>query len=144
MEKILIRGLVKRSIPILKDEKLQSVELGFFFGTLTFRLIKNEIDLDLTEIDKKVESISKDPLNGLNFVIDFLFLAHKAWQMLNQAKPLIEKTALWFSIEQMGPEDFAGILQEGLEAYGSKEEEVTEEEEEESKKKINEIPKVPN
>lgn len=134
MDKILIRGLVKKSIPILEEGKVKNVEFGFFFGTLTFRLVKSELDLDLADIDKKVASITEDPLSGLDFVISFLFLAHKAWQMLNQAKPLAEKTALWFSIEQLGPADFAAILEEGLNSYaeGGKEEE---EENEEDKKK---------
>ena len=109
MDQVIIKGLVKQEIPILNDGKVQTPELGFFFGTLTFKLVKSKYGLDLKDIDKKVASITEDPLNGLDFVVNFLFTAHESWQMLNQAKPLIDEKQLWFSMEAMGPAEFAGL-----------------------------------
>jgi hypothetical protein len=125
MTQIVIEGLVTKEIPILESGKIKNVKLGFFFGTLTFKLIKSNFDVDLSQIDTKIAEIKKDPIGGIDFIINFLYTSHEAWQMLNQAKPLVSKNQLWFSLDAMGPEEFAGILEEGFIQYadaGEKEE----------------------
>jgi len=130
MNSIVIKGLVKQEIPVLKNGEVQKIEVGFFFGTLTFKLIKSNFNLDLKDIDEKVKLISTDPLEGLDFVVNFLFTAHESWQRLNQSKPLIDKDQLWLTMELMGPEEFAKILEEGLNDY------IQDQEEEQDKKKV--------
>ena len=113
----IVEGLVTRKIPIVSDGKVKEVEGEFFFGTLAFKLVRMELDVDLYQLDEKVELIKKDPINGIDFLIDFMYLTHKAWCMISDKDVVISKNQLWLAIDIMGAKDFTGILEEGMRKY---------------------------
>lgn len=136
---LVINGLVTKKIPVLKAGNLIEDEVQFFFGTLTFKLMKQHYDLDLKDLDKKVDLITEDPVAGLDFVLDFLYTAHKAWCTIGSLKQKITKDALWLSIDVMGPGAFAEIINEGMEHMSDA---VPGEDSEEGKKKIKAKPRT--
>ena len=121
MNDLIIEGLVKKEIPLLIDGKLEKTEMGFFFGTLTFKLMKVNHGIDLQDIDSKKEEIEKDPFSGMDFVVDFVHTAHASWQKINGKEPLVNQDQLLFAMDVMGVDKFSEIMNEGLKQFEEKE-----------------------
>lgn len=123
---LIVEGLVKEHIPIYDNGEIVHAETEFFFGTLTFKLMKVDHDVDITDIDSKVERFSEDPISGIDFILDFLYVSHKAWCMISGKEESISKNQLWLAIDIMGIEKFSDILNRGMKQYGESQDDTTE------------------
>lgn len=97
-------------------ETISGNDETFFFGTLTFKLITKEWDIELDGIKEKAEQIKSNPVDSLDFLIDFMWAAYRANKLINNQKIEISKEKLWLWFDVIGVEKFTEIFKAGMEA----------------------------
>lgn len=111
---IVVDGLIKHKVYSLRDGNVEEIEADFFYGLMLVKLLKKELDLEISDAMEKLQNFETDLSGSMDFVIKFMYLAHKGWMIIAKKEPDISEDDLWLTINVIKLDGFFEYFKAGM------------------------------